>query len=272
MTAGTTIPQLGGGDGAGWTAAEHLSTRLGQPFGLPTSPPPLLRGTLRSGRTRAPPEGSRTQLNTRGTTPPCPGLFAPEQVVAFSRNGRSFSPECASREPSGFLPLLPHLQHSRRGTALGARPRNRSSSSVRNLRSRPGRTTGTRPSSAQRRNVTGCTPSTSAAALSRSNAMPPRLAHHPCSLSKTHHRYRPYGRTCITQAKWARVTGIVQSGPAGELRMTSFIMTLEVARPAPHVVRGTQEVRGSWFGAVECRPAGVEDVGGGRPAAGKSIH
>ncbi len=54
--------------------------------------------------------------------------------------------------------------------SFGVWPKNRSKSSLRNLRSRPGRTTGTRPSSAQRLNVKGCTPSTSAAALSRNSA------------------------------------------------------------------------------------------------------
>ncbi len=100
----------GGGDDAGWTAAKHLPTLLGQPFGLPTSPPPpLLRGRLRPGRLRGPPVPSRPQLNTRGTTPSHPrslcsgigGRFQPEQPVVFTGMRSSSSPTLS---PQDWLP------------------------------------------------------------------------------------------------------------------------------------------------------------------------
>ncbi len=79
--------------------------RFGQPFGLPTSPPPpLLRGRLRPGRPRGPPVPSRSQLNTRGTTPSHPrslcsgigGRFQPEQPVVFTGMRR-----CWTKAPCG---------------------------------------------------------------------------------------------------------------------------------------------------------------------------
>ncbi len=96
----------GRGDDAQWTAATPLTTELGQPCGLSTSPPPRRRCRLRPGRSPPLQERSPTTEDSwhHLSQPPswpsplgCPvsarmgGRFQPDWVAAFGRNARPWS-------------------------------------------------------------------------------------------------------------------------------------------------------------------------------------